>query len=175
VGAGLGGGSSDAAFTLRMLDEKFNLSLSDEQLLSYASGLGSDCAFFLLNKPCYASGRGELLTEISINLSDYTLLLVNPGIMVSTAKAFSMITPSSPARPLQEVFSLPISEWKNNLINDFEMPVFKMFPEIQEIKEKLYASGAIYASMTGSGSSVFALFENDKPLPEFSSSRTIQL
>ncbi len=165
VGAGLGGGSADAAFTLKLFNDKFTLGLSDDQLIMYASKLGSDCPFFIINLPCYATGRGELLEKINLSLEGYSLVLVNPGIMISTAEAFSMIKPSIHQRSLKEIISLPISEWRANLINDFEIPMFNLYPEIREIKEKMYTSGAVYAGMSGSGSTVFGLFEKGKALP----------
>lgn len=161
TGAGLGGGSADGAFMLALLNDKFDLRISKEKLLEYSLQLGSDCPFFILNKPCFASGRGEVLHEINIDLSDYKILLVNPGIHVSTASAFSEINPEVPARSLKEIISRPVSEWKNEMRNDFEKSVFKNYPEIQKIKNDLYQMNAEYVSMTGSGSSVFGLFKKE--------------
>lgn len=158
LGAGLGGGSADAAFLLKLLDDLFSLSLSKEQLQQYAAQLGSDCPFFLINKPCFASGRGEILEEIAIDLSHYTLVLVNPGISVSTANAFAKIIPVMPKKPIPEILAQPISSWKDELVNDFEKPIFAQFPELQQIKESLYQQGALYAAMSGSGSTVFGIF-----------------
>jgi 4-diphosphocytidyl-2-C-methyl-D-erythritol kinase len=163
MGAGLGGGSADAACTLKLLIDKFNLSVSEEQLNGYALQLGSDCPFFLINKPCFAEGRGEKLTPINIDLKGYKLLLVNPGIHINTASAFSKIDPHSPSKNIKDIISQPIDTWKDNLVNDFEGPVFSEHPQIKEIKEDLYKQGAIYVSMSGSGSTVYGLFKNEIP------------
>jgi len=163
VGAGLGGGSSDAAFTLTILNEKFNLNISIEQLFEYASQLGSDCPFFLLNSPCFATGVGERLTKLDLSLSRYKILLINPGIHISTKELFSKITPSIPAKSIKEIILQPIESWKNEMENDFEPIVFSMFGEIKKLKESLYQQNAIYASMTGTGSSVYGIFNaNDQ-------------
>ncbi len=158
MGAGLGGGSSDGAFVLSLIQQKYQLDISQEQLAAFALELGSDCPFFLLNKPCLAKGRGEVLTEIDLNLSQYQFLIVNPGIHISTAWAFSKVNPSRAFYPIEETILIPIGQWKNMLINDFEKPVFEKYPEIAEILHQLYASGAIYASLSGSGSTVFGIF-----------------
>lgn len=158
-GAGLGGGSADAAFTLKLLSQKFNLALTEQQLLEYASTLGSDCAFFIKNKPCFATGRGEILEEIALDLSAYKMVLINPAIHVSTAWAFSQLTPKSNRISLKELMQSPITSWRNKLTNDFEVPIFEKHPEIGFIKGELYKEGAIYAAMSGSGSSVYGLFE----------------
>jgi len=158
IGAGLGGGSADAAFCLRLLNEKFNLKLTQEQLLDDAAELGSDCAFFIINQPCYASGRGEILKKIDLPfLTDLFIMIVYPGIHISTAWAFSQINPEQKAS-LREVIEGPIENWKSELNNDFEEAVFAKHPEIRKIKEELYAAGALYASMSGSGSSVYGFF-----------------
>ncbi len=164
TGAGLGGGSADAAFTLRLLNDYFKLGLTDEQLLQYALVLGSDCPFFMLNKPAYATGRGELLEPVTTDLTGYTLVIVNPGIHVPTAKAFAGIRPTEPEKSLKEIIAQPISSWVNDLVNDFEKPIFYQYPEIGAIKEELYRAGAVYASMSGSGSTVYGLFGAGKPL-----------
>lgn len=164
IGAGLGGGSADAAFMLRLLNDKFKLELTDGQLLAYAAQLGSDCPFFVLNKPCYATGRGEILTPCPVDLSGYRLLLVHPGIHVNTGRAFGEITPKEPVRSLTDIIALPVEYWKGVLTNDFEEPVCAAHPVIADIKEKMYALGAVYASMSGSGSAVFGLFrKNEMP------------
>ena len=165
IGAGLGGGSSDAAAMLLMLNERYKLDLSVGELLGYALKLGSDCPFFILNRPCYGTGRGEQLDPVEVDLSMYTLVIVNPGIHISTAEAFSRIMPSIPAISLCDIAGLPIGEWKYNMINDFEKPVFEAYPGIRDIKEKMYAHGALYASMSGSGSTVFGVFDKEKSLP----------
>jgi 4-diphosphocytidyl-2-C-methyl-D-erythritol kinase len=157
-GAGLGGGSANAAFTLKLLNSKLNLGLSTEQLLDYALQLGSDCPFFIINKPCLATSRGEILEPVDLSLQSYTLVLVNPGIHVSTAWAFSQIRPAGTSQSLKEIIRMPVEDWKDKLVNDFEQPVFEAHPGIAAIKEKLYQSGASYAAMSGSGSTVFGLF-----------------
>jgi 4-diphosphocytidyl-2-C-methyl-D-erythritol kinase len=159
MGAGLGGGSADASFMLNMLNEKFKLNLSTPKLLNYALPLGSDCPFFSINKPCFATGRGEILEEIKIDLSAYKIVLINPGIHVNTGWAFSNITPALPAKSVKEIVQQPIETWKAELKNDFEMAVFTVHPQVKEIKESLYQQGAIYAAMSGSGSTVFGIFE----------------
>lgn len=163
-GAGLGGGSSDGAFTLTLLNKKFNLGLNEDQLIDYALRLGSDCPFFIKNKPCYATGRGEKLEDIELNLSNYKIVLVNPGIHVHTGKAFSKITPSDKRTSIKEIIQQPVETWKNVLKNDFEESVFTDHSEIKTIKEKLYHQGAVYASMSGSGSSVYGIFDKNAQL-----------
>jgi 4-diphosphocytidyl-2-C-methyl-D-erythritol kinase len=163
LGAGLGGGSSDAAFTLKLLNKKFNLELPEKQLIHYASQLGSDCPFFIINKPCYATGTGELLEEIQLDLSDYKLVIVNPGIHISTGEAFRNIIPAVPEKPVKEIITGPIEKWKDELKNDFERSAFKQHPEIVDIKDQMYIAGAIYASMSGSGSTVYGIFPKELP------------
>jgi 4-diphosphocytidyl-2-C-methyl-D-erythritol kinase len=163
-GAGLGGGSADAAFTLKILNEKFNLDLSVQQLTDYAAELGSDCPFFILNKPCFATGRGEVLKEIDINLSAYKFVIVNPGIHIDTGRAFLNITPSLPEKSIKDIIIQPVEIWKDHLSNDFEKVIFKKHREIAEIKDDLYRNGAIYASMSGSGSTVYGIFPKEKTL-----------
>lgn len=159
VGAGLGGGSADAAFALKMLDELCGLGLSEEQLASYASRLGSDCAFFVYNRPMIGEGRGEILSEYPLSLEGYDLQVLTPeGIAVSTKDAYSGIRPHLPEVPLREALARPIEEWDGILVNDFEETVFAKYPELAAIKRSLYDSGAVYASMSGSGSALFALY-----------------
>ena len=159
VGAGLGGGSADAAFALKMLDELCGLGLSEEQLASYASRLGSDCAFFVYNRPMIGEGRGEILSEYPVSLEGYELQVLTPeGIAVSTKDAYSGIRPHLPEVPLREALARPIEEWDGILVNDFEETVFAKYPELAAIKRSLYGSGAAYASMSGSGSALFALY-----------------
>jgi 4-diphosphocytidyl-2-C-methyl-D-erythritol kinase len=168
VGAGLGGGSADAAFTLMLLNKIFALDLSDEQILSYALELGSDCPFFIVNKPCIATGRGELMEQIDIDLSAYSIILVHPGIHIQTAGMFRIIKPAAPSHSLKEIISTPIENWRPFLKNDFEAVAAKVHPEIAAIKNKLYETGALYAAMSGSGSSVFGIFRTDvKPEMDF--------
>lgn len=161
AGAGLGGGSADGAFTLKLLNEKFDLDLSTKELIHYAIQLGSDCPFFILNQPCFASGRGEILEPIRLDLSKYNFILINPGISISTGWAFSEISPILPKKALKEIIHQPIETWKDELLNDFENHVFKKHPEIKEIKDSLNRAGAVYASLSGSGSTVFGLFEKE--------------
>lgn len=159
MGAGLGGGSADGAFTLKLLNQICQLGLSQEQLLQYALQLGSDCPFFILNKPCLATGRGEKMEEISLDLSAYNFVIVHPPVHVSTAKAFAGITPKMPEQSIKEIIRQPVSSWKDVLVNGFEAGVSAQYPEISEVKKVLYDKGAVYASMTGSGSAVFGIFE----------------
>ena len=165
-GAGLGGGSSDAAFMLKLLNEHYNLQLSDNQLEDYAATLGADCAFFIKNTPTYAEGIGNIFSPIELSLKGYRIMIVKPDVFVSTREAFANIRPHRPEYPVREVIRRPVAEWKDTLINDFEASVFPQYPVIGEIKEELYHQGAIYASMSGSGSSVFGLFAAGTTLPE---------
>lgn len=165
-GAGLGGGSSDAAFMLKLLNEHFHLNLPDNQLEAYAATLGADCAFFIRNKPTFAEGIGNIFSPIELSLSGYGIMIVKPDIFVSTREAFSNIHPHRPEHPIKEVIQRPVSEWKETLINDFEASVFPLHPAIEAIKQELYNQGAAYASMSGSGSSVFGLFAPEASLPE---------
>ena len=158
MGAGLGGGSADGAFTLRLLNDKFFLQLDEKALLQYAAKLGSDGPFFIINKPCYAGGRGELLEPVPISLKGYHIVLINPGIHISTAWAFAQLTPALPEKDLRKIIEAPIDTWRSDLKNDFEGPVFQAHPEIGNIKEILYQRGALYAAMSGSGSTVFGIF-----------------
>ena len=161
MGSGLGGGSADAAFMLKLLNDKFKLNFSTNQLLNYALQLGSDCPFFIINKPCFATGRGEILEEIKVDLSTYKIILINPGIHINTEWAFSKLTPALPLKSVKEIVRQPVDTWKAELKNDFEVPIFDAHPQIKEIKETLYQQGAIYAAMSGSGSTVFGLFEQN--------------
>jgi 4-diphosphocytidyl-2-C-methyl-D-erythritol kinase len=160
-GAGLGGGSADGAFTLLLLNKKFQLGISEEQLIQYALQLGSDCPFFIKNKPCYGTGRGEALEPVSLDLSAYKTVVVNPGIHVNTGWAFSQLNPFADRPSLKHIIQQPVQEWQSLLVNDFEAPIFKHHPEIAAVKDSLYHAGAAYAAMSGSGSSVFGLFEKD--------------
>lgn len=175
MGAGLGGGSSDGAFTLQLLNKKFELELDDERLSRYALQLGSDSPFFILNKPCYATGRGEQLQPLDLELKGYTLVLVNPGIHVATAAAFAAIRPQQPALNCKTIVRQPIDTWKDALINDFEAGVFALYPELAGIKTALYHSGAVYASMTGTGSTIYGLFANPPAaLPAFGATTMVK-
>lgn len=165
-GAGLGGGSSDAAFMLKLLNDQFNLHLTDHQLEGYAATLGADCAFFIKNQPTFAEGIGNVFSPVELSLKDYQIMIIKPDVFVSTREAFSNIRPQRPEHSVKEVIKRPVSEWRETLINDFEASVFPLHPVIGEIKEELYRQGAVYASMSGSGSSVFGLFAPDATLPE---------
>lgn len=162
TGAGLGGGSSDCASMLELLNRRFNLRLRESALERYAARLGSDCPFFITGQPSLATGRGEILKPISLSLAGYTILLVKPDVHVSTAQAYADVTPEQPEMSLLESVMRPVSEWKDCVKNDFEPSVFAKFPVLAEIKEKLYGLGAEYAAMTGSGSTVYGIFR--KPL-----------
>lgn len=172
MGAGLGGGSADAAFALTILNRIFNLNISTEKLQQYASQLGSDCAFFIESKPVLAKGKGDEFSPINISLSGYYLAVIHPGIHVNTAVAYSRVIPRGTTTSLLEILSLPVTEWKATLVNDFEPSVFEHFPEIGKIKEQLYDLGANYACMSGSGSSVFGLFKQEPDLSIFSTFST---
>ena len=161
TGAGLGGGSSDAAFTLSMLNTimKLNLSISDLQQL--AEQTGSDCPFFIVNKPAYATGKGTVLTPVDIQLKGYFMVLVYHPITINTANAYKKIIPKKTAQKLPELIQTPIENWKENIKNDFEKIIFIQHPEIKMIKTQLYDSGALFASMSGSGSAVYGIFKNE--------------
>ena len=159
IGAGLGGGSADGAFTLLLLNKKFNLQLSEQQLIDYALRLGSDCPILIKNIPCFASKQGEILEKADVDFSDYKIVIINPGIHINTGWAFSQIKPNGNRPSLREIIKVPIQQWKEKLVNDFEEAIFSHYPAIKEIKEQLYANGAVYAAMSGSGSTVFGLFE----------------
>jgi 4-diphosphocytidyl-2-C-methyl-D-erythritol kinase len=162
AGAGLGGGSADAAFTLKLLNQQFKLELSSEQLINYAKALGSDCPFFIINKPCFAMGRGEMLEPVNLNLSAYKFLLINPQIHINTKDTFEKLIPAVSAKSIKEIIQQPVTAWKEELKNDFEKPVVEKYPEIEAIKKKLYESGAVYASMSGSGSTVYGIFNKEE-------------
>ena len=158
MGAGLGGGSSDGTAVLKLLNQQFNLALSNEQLITYAAQLGSDCPFFIYDNACYATGRGEILEPFGLDLSNYKIALVYPGIHISTASAFGALKPHAKEKSILEIIATPIENWKSTLINDFESPIFLAHPILATIKNELYAQGAIYASMSGTGSSMFGIF-----------------
>jgi len=168
VGAGLGGGSADAAFALSMLSDLFSLGLDKTQLASYAACLGSDCSFFIYNRPMFGSGRGEVLEDYALDDIDFGTgegggeFFIKPvipeGINVSTAQAYRGITPQLPETPLREILAAPVDRWKDTLVNDFEKTVFALYPSLAKIKEQLYEMGAVYASMSGSGSAMYGIF-----------------
>lgn len=157
--AGMGGGSSDCAYMIRLLNEQFALGLDDGHMMRYAARLGADCAFFILSRPCYAEGIGELLQPIDLDLSGWHIGIVRPDIPVPTKEAFSRIHPHYPAKNCRDVVLQPVETWKDDLVNDFEESVFALHPEIGQIKEQLYKTGATYAAMSGSGSALFGLFK----------------
>jgi 4-diphosphocytidyl-2-C-methyl-D-erythritol kinase len=162
-GAGLGGGSSDGAFMLKYLDKEFELGLGEDQLCAYASQLGSDCAFFILNRPVFGFERGNRFREIGNLPEELELALVNPGIHVSTGEAYGAITPRVPGQSLEQLVTEPIEQWKDRIVNDFEQPISARYPVIGQIRDQLYNMGATYASMSGSGSTVYGIFRQKAP------------
>jgi 4-diphosphocytidyl-2-C-methyl-D-erythritol kinase len=172
IGAGIGGGSADGAFMLKGLNDYYELGLTIQELKDYANKIGSDCPFFIDNKPSFIEGTGEILSEMELDLSNYYFALINPNIHISTREAFSNHTVIKKERTslLSHIKNEPIENWKKYIVNDFESSVFKIYPKIEKIKEKLYQKGAIYASMTGTGSTVYGIFEKKIDLDEFDSS-----
>ncbi|MFM9027036.1 MAG: 4-(cytidine 5'-diphospho)-2-C-methyl-D-erythritol kinase [Bacteroidota bacterium] len=158
IGAGLGGGSSDAAFVLKGIDRLFGLGLSDSRLEEYAAKLGSDCPFFIRNRAVYATGRGEKFEDLKLKLDDYFFVVVKPRVHVSTAEAYSGVVPLRPETSLKELIKKPIEKWKDVIRNDFEKTILDSYPSIRKIKKRLYDEGAVYASMSGSGSAVYGIF-----------------
>ena len=159
--AGLGGGSSDAAQTLKMLDTIFSLDIPMNKLREYASVLGSDCTFFTQDKAMIGEGRGEILKEIDLSLKDSFMVIIKPDIHVSTREAFSGIIPKASGLPVAEILSLPVAQWRGLLSNDFEETVFRKHPALSLMKDRMYEAGALYASMTGTGSAIFGIFESE--------------
>lgn len=172
--AGMGGGSSDCGFMITLLNRQFQLGLTDQQMIDYAAHLGADCAFFVLNQPCYAEGIGERLEPIALNLKGWYLAVVRPGIPVSTREAFSLIHPEHPAQNCRDIVMQPVETWREALTNDFEKSVFAIHPEIGAIKDQLYEMGAVYAAMSGSGSSLFGLFRHPVALDAFTAPDTFK-
>ena len=167
--AGMGGGSSDAAFMLKLINNYCKLQLTNSQLEEYAVKIGADCPFFINCVPAYAEGIGEQLTPIpslAEKLSQYYIIIVKPLVSISTKGAFGMITPQKPAMNCKDIIDKPIKEWKELLFNDFEAPIFNMNPELKDIKEQLYLNGAEYAAMSGSGSTIFGLFAQEPTLSQ---------
>jgi 4-diphosphocytidyl-2-C-methyl-D-erythritol kinase len=164
LGAGLGGGSSDAAGMILLMNNYFNLQISTRELSEYAAVLGSDCPFFLQSRPCFVSGRGEILEPVNLDLGNYSMLFIHPEIQIETSWAYSRISPTPPGYPLKESILQPIRDWKYIIQNDFEFPVFEEYPSLRKIKEGLYAAGALFVSMTGSGSTIYGIF-NKTGLP----------
>ena len=175
-GAGLGGGSSDCAFMISLLNRRFNLRMRESMMERYAARLGSDCAFFITNTPSIATGRGEILNPLSLSLNGYTILLVKPDVSVSTAEAYGSLTPKQPEIPLADAIKRPVAEWKDCVFNDFETTVFAKYPILADIKRKLYTMGAVYSAMSGSGSTVYGLFSQplDNPADQFPGMFTCQ-
>lgn len=167
MGAGLGGGSSDGAFFLTVLNTLFDLGFDEQELLELALSLGSDCPFFIKNRPVFAEGRGESFTEITLDLSAYYILCVYPGIHSSTAGAFKTIVPAYPKHHLAESLLLPVDQWNSRVANDFEPALFSRHPELAGIKSKLYQKGALYASLSGSGSALYGIFKQAPDLSGF--------
>jgi 4-diphosphocytidyl-2-C-methyl-D-erythritol kinase len=167
IGAGLGGGSADGAFALKLLNEYNQLNLTQLQLESYAKQLGSDCAFFIENKPKYCFGKGDEFENITLNLAGLNLVLVNPNIHISTAEAYAGVKAQKPQKNIKEIIAQPIESWKYELQNDFEQSLFPKYPILSEIKDEFYNLGAKYASMTGSGSTLYGIFESEVNLEAF--------
>jgi 4-diphosphocytidyl-2-C-methyl-D-erythritol kinase len=165
VGAGLGGGSSDAAFIIKALNKYFKIGLTDERILDISLGLGSDCPFFIECLPAHAAGRGEILTQIKPVTDGFHLLMVNPGININTREAFSRCKPGKPDTDLITLYSLDISQWKDLIINDFEEIIFRIHPQIEDLKKSMYNLGAVYSSMSGSGSTVYGIFNRAPEIP----------
>lgn len=161
TGAGLGGGSADASFMLRLLNEAFSLGVSTEQLEVYAAQLGADCPFFITGTPVYATGIGNEFHPITLDLSGMYIVVVKPDVFVSTKEAYSMVQPEKPAITLDKKIARPISEWRDTISNDFEKGIFALHPELETIKSKLYELGATYAAMSGSGAALFGLFTSE--------------
>ena len=172
--AGMGGGSSDCGFMITLLNDMFKLGLSDQQMIDYAAHLGADCAFFILNRPCYAEGIGEKLQPIDLDLKGWYLSLVRPDIPVSTREAFALIKPHYPEVNCREVVKQPVESWRDALVNDFEGSVFAVHPELGAVKDRLYELGATYAAMSGSGSTLFALSHQPLNLDVFNSEGTFR-
>ncbi len=166
-GAGLGGGSADGAFAIRLISDFYQLNLSSKEMEEYAARLGSDCPFFIRNKPVYAEGRGGKMYSINLNLSNYYLMLVKPGFSINTKQAFQGITPQKSEIPLTHICRQPVSEWKNSMKNDFEKSIFPLYPELEKIKKQLYNMGAVYAAMSGSGSVIFGIFNHQPDTAPF--------
>lgn len=161
IGAGLGGGSADAAFTLRLLNELFELKLTVEELENYARKLGADCAFFVRNKPVFAHEKGDIFEPVNLDLTGYYCVVIYPDVHITTAEAYGKITPKQPEISLEETIANGIENWPERVGNDFETALFPTYPILPELKKMLYEKGALYASMTGSGSAVFGLFKNE--------------
>ena len=165
IGAGLGGGSADAAFTLKLLNDQFGLGLDAPSLENYARRLGSDCAFFIQNRPMYCLEKGDVFEDIGVDLRGYHLLLVYPNMAISTAEAYAFIRPRRPETSLRDDLLAPIDTWRTTIHNDFEDSLFRVYPPLATIKQQLYEAGAVYASMSGSGSTVYGIFNAPVVVP----------
>ena len=165
--AGMGGGSSDCAYAILMLNTMFSLGLTEQQMMDYAARLGADCAFFISGQPAYAEGIGEQLQPVTLDLSDYHIAVVRPDIPVPTKEAFSLIKPAKPQKNCRDIVMQPVDTWRDELKNDFEQSVFALHPEIAAIKQRLYDLGAVYTAMSGSGSAVFGLFKAPIKVEEY--------
>ncbi len=165
-GAGLGGGSADASFFLKELNSFFKLQISEKQLTTYAGQLGADCPFFIKNKPVFASGTGNIFESVYLDLSNYYLLIIKPDFSINTATAFKNIKPEKAKISLKKLIKKPVEEWKNLIVNDFESSLFPIYPELKKLKQKLYSSGAVYASLSGSGSALYGIFKTKPELKD---------
>jgi len=166
IGAGLGGGSADAAFFIKLMNEKFTLELTVEQMQAYARQLGADCAFFVRNEPVFAFAKGDEFEEVSLSLDNYFIVLVMPPVHVSTGEAYRGVKPAMPETSLKELVQLPVPNWKYHIKNDFEVSIFKNHPSIRGVKSALYEAGALYSSMSGSGASVYGIFNREVKLED---------
>lgn len=166
IGAGLGGGSADGAFFIKLVNQTFDLGMSDAKMIDYARHLGADCAFFIQNKPVFAFERGDEFEPMRLDLSNYKIVLVMPPVQISTSEAFRGVTPKPVKDSLMELIEKPVTEWKNFIKNDFEQSIFKNHVMVRWVKAALYEAGALYASMSGSGAAVFGIFETTPDLSE---------
>jgi 4-diphosphocytidyl-2-C-methyl-D-erythritol kinase len=173
IGAGLGGGSADAAFFIKLMNQNFDLGLTDDKMMDYARQLGADCAFFIQNKPVFAFDKGDEFESVRLDLSNYKIVLVMPPVHVSTGEAYSGVNPAPVKDSLMELIYRPVAEWKNFIKNDFEATVFKNHPAIRGVKAALYEAGALYASMSGSGASVFGIFDKTPDLGELENTNQV--
>ncbi len=168
MGAGLGGGSADAAFFINLLNEQFQLNFTENERIDIARQLGSDCAFFIKNTPVYATQKGDVFKDIKLDLSHLYIAIVYPNVHSNTKEAYSLVKPQQPTKSLLEIIQQPISTWKTDLINDFEKSIFSLYPIVEKTKNDLYESGALYTCMSGSGSAVFGLFEKEPDIKHLS-------
>ncbi|WP_257667494.1 4-(cytidine 5'-diphospho)-2-C-methyl-D-erythritol kinase [Parapedobacter tibetensis] len=173
IGAGLGGGSADAAFLLKVLNDKFQLGLDELRLTTYARQLGADCAFFIKNTPVLATGIGDLFEDVQVDLSSYHVVVVKPAVHVSTADAYGTVKPDPKGKGLASAITLPVEAWRDSIFNDFEAGIFTKYPEISAIKSLLYENGALFAAMSGSGSAVYGIFKDKTELPALDASYAV--